>query len=230
MRYRNLVAAAMAGGAMLWFAPAAFGHIAVGGPGFAGQSQVLTFEVSHGCAGADTYSLEIHLPAEVTSVRAMASAEFGDPTVVYDAAEIPTSVVWDKTTAKDVDDQYYEVKIRIKVPDAPFTTLYFPATQKCRAADGTETTVEWSALPTDTGDEEPAPALAIVPARGAGWNKYTVPAAIDDLASYFSDAQIVWAGNAAYSANPTTMELIAGEDDVDVLTTIPAATEIWVKY
>ena len=76
---------------------------------------------------------------------------------------------------------------------------------------------------------EPAPLLVILPKRGAGWNKHEAPAAIDDL-SIFDDAEIVWVGDAAYSANPTTMALIAGEDGVSVLTEIAAGAEIWVKY
>ena len=74
-----------------------------------------------------------------------------------------------------------------------------------------------------------APTLTILPPRVPGWNKYTVKNKVTDLAA-FADAQIVWAGDAAYSANPATMELIKGEDDVTELTEIKAGAEIWVKY
>ena len=95
--------------------------------------------------------------------------------------------------------------------------------------------VEWKALPEEVaaapkGEEpEPAPALVILPARSAGWNKFTVPSKVTDL-SIFKDALIVWAGDAAYSANPATADRIKEEDGVTELTEIAAGTDIWVKY
>lgn len=222
----NYLAIALAGCALLASAPLALAHVSADGPAFAGENQVIAFHVGHGCSGADTYSLEIHLPEEVISVRAMPSA-FGSAQVVTDDAQLPTSVIWTKSgeDLKATDDQYYELKIRIAVPDQPFSTLEFPTTQICRAEDGTETTVEW-----DGSADEPSPSVVVMPARAAGWNKYTVSGSIDDLEAYFGDAQIVWAGNAAYSANPTTMALIEAEANVEPLATIEAGTEIWVKY
>ena len=81
----------------------------------------------------------------------------------------------------------------------------------------------------DAPSPEPAPALVVLPVRGPGWNKFTTKSAINDLA-IFNDAEIVWVGDAAYSSNATTKELIAGEDDVTPLTKIAAGAEIWVKY
>jgi uncharacterized protein YcnI len=195
---------------------------------------VLTFGIGHGCAGADTVKLEIAIPESVTSVRAMPSASFGDATVNYNDAKVITSISWSKDKARAIDDQYYQMAIRITVPDAPFTTLYFPAKQTCRAADGKETVVEWSALPiADSSDSseasEPAPALNILPVRSPGWNKFTVPSDIKDL-TVFNDAQIVWSGDAAYSGNPATQEQIKSEDGVSTLTEIKSGSEIWVKY
>jgi hypothetical protein len=144
-----------------------------------------------------------------------------------DTAGLPTAVVWSKTTVGDTDDQFYTVSMRITVPDTPFTTLYFPAIQTCRASDGTVTVVEWIGLPGDP--EEPAPALVIMPARYPGWNKITPTVAITDL-SLFDDAQIVWQGNAAYSSNPAIMDLITSESGVTVLSELAAGTDVWVKY
>ena len=88
-------------------------------------------------------------------------------------------------------------------------------------------------LPTDPvvdgGTDEPAPEL-VMPARKTGWNKYPVPQAVSDLAAPFGDAQIVWKGAAAYSANPATVELIAATSGVTPLTSLAANDEIWVKY
>jgi uncharacterized protein YcnI len=201
-------------------------HVSLGEVGLAGQRQVLDFRVGHGCSGADTLRVEVRLPPEITSVRAMPWA-FGAAEVVTDAGGVPTAVIWSKTTVRPQDDQYYAMAIRITVPDAPFTTLYFPTIQTCQAADGTESVVGWVGLPGDP--EDPAPKLNILPARYPGWNKLVAAEGITDL-SLFNDAEIVWQGNAAYSSNPSIMDLIMTTPDVGVLSEISASTDIWVKY
>lgn len=215
-----------AGGSSLMLATGAVAHVSVQGPGFAGQNQVLTISTGHGCEGADTYRLEVDIPAEIVSLRAL-PGPWGEPEITVDGTGAVTQVAWSKATVRDADDSYYQQHIRVRVPDMPFTTLYFPATQYCRTSEGEELVVPWTALPGEKG--EPAAHLTVLPARSPGWNKYTAPAAIDDL-SVFDDAQIVWVGDAAYSANPTTMELIAAEDGVEVLAQIGANDELWVKY
>lgn len=209
-------------------------HVSVTGPGYAGQNQVLTFGVGHGCEGADTVRVEVTLPEEITSVRALPST-FGPVTLEADDAGVVRSIVWTKDAARELDEMYYQVAIRVRLPSEPFTTLLFPTAQTCRAADGTETTVDWAATPEEVaaaaeGEEpEPAPTLLILPPRMAGWNKYEAPKAIKDL-SVFDDAQIVWVGDAAYSSNPATAEMIENEEGVSTLTEIKAGAEIWVKY
>jgi uncharacterized protein YcnI len=201
-------------------------HVDVISPAFAGERQVVTFPVGHGCTGADTVGIRIHLPEEITAVRAL-PGPFGEAAVATSSAGVPMAVEWTKAAARTGDDQFYQFQIRITVPDLPFTTIYFKATQTCRSPAGEESIVEWSALPGEQG--EPAAGLLILPPRHPGWNKYVVPIQIDEL-TVFDDAQIVWSGDAAYSSNPATMELIANEPEVEVLATIPAASEIWVKY
>jgi uncharacterized protein YcnI len=226
--------ALVASGALLLASPA-LAHVSMSSPAFAKTSQVLTFGVGHGCEGADTKSIEVQIPKEVTSLRVVPSPLFSEGELKTDAAGVVTSVVWSKPNVRAKDDAYYQLQIRISVPDAPFTTLYFPTKQTCRSADGKETVVDWAALPTGEepaqGEEgpPPAPALVILPARAPGWNKYTVKAKLTDL-TIFNDAQIVWAGDAAYSSNPATAELIASEDGVEKLSEIAAGAEIWVKY
>jgi len=121
--------------------------------------------------------------------------------------------------------------LRLKAPDQPFTKVYFPAHQTCRAKDGTETVVDWVGIdePEDSMIE-PAPTLYVLPPRFPGWNKFTVSAAVDDLKGFFADAQIVWSGNKAYSINPATTELIAGTSGSSALTTLAEGEQIWVKY
>jgi periplasmic copper chaperone A len=206
-------------------------HVAVvSGPGFADTTQEVTFGVGHGCAGLDTYSITIEIPSEALSVRAVDSL-LGPADVVTDDSDLVTSVTWTKPAiSEDVRDVvYYKVALRLRVPNQPFSTLYFPTRQICRDALGAETVVDW--ISTDPESEaEPAPALTILPKRFAGWNKFMVSAAISDLSVYFSDALIVWKGDAAYSVNPLTAEQIADTEDVTVLTELDAGDEIWVKY
>ena len=228
--------AGLLGAVNLVFATTASAHVSMASPGFAGQTQVLNFSIGHGCEGADTFRLEVTIPKEVTSVRALPSV-FGDVEVKTDDAGVALAVIWSKATVRPKDDQYYQMAIRAKLPDAPFTTLYFTAKQSCRTADGKESVVDWAATAEEVAAAtakmdtapEPAPALTIVPVRATGWNKYTAKTKITDL-SIFNDAQIVWVGDAAYSNNPTTKELIKAESGVTELTEIKADAEIWVRY
>ncbi len=214
----------------------AHAHITVvSGAGFANTTQEITFGVAHGCSGADTYKVRIEIPSSVTSVRPERS-DFGRVSVEKDATGAVTAAVWQKADADalDADIAYYKLVIRLKVPNQPFTTLFFAAHQTCRAADGTLSTTDWVALPTDPvvdgGAAEPAPALNVLPARAPGWNMFTVPVAVADLSVFFSDAAIVWKGSAAYSANPSTQTLIGGTAGVTALSSLAAGDQVWVRY
>jgi uncharacterized protein YcnI len=228
---KNGLSAILAAG-MTLLAGTAYAHISVAGPGTADATYEATFGVGHGCEGFDTYSVEVTIPPGVTSVRPQFGGAFGKPTVTKDGAGVVTSVKWAKADLEPTDTNYYKLSIRMKLPNAPFTTVYFPTTQLCRdPATGKEYKTEWvstAAGETENGPE-PAPALFLLPARSPGWNKFTVPVAIKDL-SVFKDAQIVWAGNAAYSSNAATTELIAKEPNTTPLSELAAGTEIWVKY
>jgi hypothetical protein len=202
-------------------------HVSVSsGPVFAGATSELTFNIGHGCEGADTFRIEVRIPAGVTSVRPVDSV-FGKAVVTKDAAGTVTSVTWTKAAADvlPADTQLYKLTVSAKLPNAPFTTLSFPTIQGCRAADGTELTHEW----TGATATDPAPSVFLFPARTPGWNKYTVDQPIKDL-TVFKDAQIVWAGTAAYSANPSTLGLIQQEANTQVLSDIQPGTEIWIRY
>lgn len=222
------------GSAALLISSTALAHVSVSGPGFADTTQVLTFAVGHGCEGSDTVAIEVSIPDEVTTVRALVGPDgFGQPVLTRDDAEVITKVTWTKAEAEAGDDRYYQFGLRIRVPNMPFETLLFPTKQTCRNADGDEIVADWALSPEEAaegGDHAlEAPALKILPPRKAGWNKYTVEDKIEDL-SIFDDAQIVWLGDDAYSSNEATKELIESDDDVGELTEIAAGSEIWVKY
>ena len=225
----------LVGACLLALPGSALAHVSVSGAAYANQNTLLTFGVGHGCEGADTVAIEVSIPKEVTGVRIMPSGVFPAAEIKTDDAKIVTAVVWTKDTTRATDDGYYQLQIRAKMPDAPFTTVLFPARQTCRKADGTETVVDWKATPEEVAaapmgmEPEPAPTLVVLPVRAPGWNKFTTKVAIADL-KIFNDAEIVWVGDAAYSGNATTAEQIKSEDDVTELTKIAANAEIWVKY
>lgn len=231
---RRLSALVGTGVSLALASPSASAHVSIDGPGFADKNQIIRFDVGHGCEGSDTRSVRVEIPAEVLSVRAVDS-NLGRATVEVDDAGLVTAVTWEKP-ASDVlpsDTNYYTVALRIRVPNQPFTTLYFPTIQTCETADGETLEVPWTAAAAEgevPEGEEPAPALVILPARVPGWNKLTVPVDIDDVSQYFADAQIVWKDEAAYSPNPATTELIAGTEGVSSLGSLEAGDEIWVKY
>ncbi len=220
-------------GIVVLLAATAQAHISIAsGPAFANTSQQVRFAVGHGCAGADTYRVQIEIPAGVSSVRPEPS-DFGQADVETDAAGTVVAVTWTKPEASvlDADTQYYELVVRLKAPDQPFSTVYLPSHQTCRAADGTETVVDWVGIdeaPDST--VEPAPELYVLPPRFPGWNKFTVGNAVDDLKGFFGDAQIVWAGNQAFSVNPATTELIGATAGVSTLTSLAKGDQIWVRY
>jgi uncharacterized protein YcnI len=209
-------------------------HIGIAGPGFADTNQVITFSVGHGCEGSDTRSVRVEIPSEVLSVRAVDS-NLGRASVELDDAGLVSSVTWEKPESEVLpsDTNYYTLALRLRVPNQPFTTLYFPAYQTCQTADGELIEVAWSAAVSEDEvpeGEEPAPSLIILPARVTGWNQLTVPVDVEDLSVFFSDAQIVWKGEAAYSSNAATTELIGSTDGVTELTSLEEGDEIWVKY
>ncbi len=213
----------------------AIAHIeALTSPAVAGTTQEVTLSVGHGCAGADTWSVRTVIPAGVASVRAMPS-DFGRSTLETNASGTPVAVNWVRADADllPVDTNYYKLTLRARMPNAPFTTVFFPTEQKCKLADGGVGVNLWtntSGIPPDAGEPEEAPAVALVPAHKPGWNKMTVPVAVTELDVYFSNAQIVWKGNAAFSANPSVAQLISATSGVTELTSLAANDEIWVKY
>jgi len=221
--------------AIVWLAASnASAHVSVtGGIGFANQTQEITFGVGHGCSGVDTLSVRIEIPAGVTSVRAIGGL-LGAPKVQTDGAGLVTAVTWRKPMNELAigDPNYYKVSLRAKLPDAPFSILYFPAKQTCSTPEGVMSSVDWVATPAmpDAGAGEPAPSLIVLPSRTPGWNKFTLKQAVNDLKSAFGDAQIVWREASAYSASATTTELIANTSGVTPLTGLAAGETVWARY
>ena len=218
-------------------------HITIAsGPAIANKSgQKISFAVSHGCTDAnnsklDTLSIQVDIPAGIdpTSVRPMPSDFAPTPEVTRTGTNV-TAVKWSRNPADLQGDDlaYYEVTLRLKVLDVPFTKIPFVITQVCRPRGGTgadDVTVVWSGPSTNP---EPSPALVVVPAHSTGWNKLvlTTGVAVADFGAYFADAQIVWKATSAFSPNATVTGLIARTTGAAALTTnLVSGDEIWVKY
>jgi uncharacterized protein YcnI len=214
---------------------------------YANANVEASFNVGHGCENKyDTYSVKIRIPSGVTSLRMVENGSFATVTAERNAAGDVTAVTYTKaqSAVRAADDAYYKLVLRFRLPNTPFATLYFPTTQVCKSQDGSTTsTTEWVSTgeehSADAGEaEEPAPALTVLPARTPGWNRYTLAEGVGPsgnsaklkVDALFKDALIVWAGDAAYSANPNTAAQIAAEDGVEVLETLEPGTEFWVKY
>jgi hypothetical protein len=228
---------------ILTLSSVASAHISIpSGIALAGKTgQKITFGINHGCtapggAKLDTLSIQIEIPTGIdpTSVRAVGS-DFDPAPVVAKTGTNVTSVKWTRNAAdlQPEDVAYYEITFRAKVNDVPFTKIPFVITQVCRPKNGTildDVTVVWTG---PSSAAEPSPELAVGPSHGTGWNKLTLTAGVAaaDLGVYFADAQIVWKGTEAFSANTAVSALIGMTPGVTPLTSdLAAGDEIWVKY
>lgn len=229
---------------LAWFVPSlAAAHITIAsGPAIANKSgQKVTFAINHGCTDAnnnklDTLSIQVDIPAGIdpTSVRPMPSDLAATPAITRNGANV-TSIKWSRNPAdlQSADLAYYEITLRLKVMDVPFTKIPFVITQVCRPQGGMpadDVTVVWTG---PSSNPEPSPLLVVVPPHSPGWNKLvlTTAVAVADFGSYFGDAQIVWKGTAAFSPNATVASLIAKTAGAATLATdLQTGDEIWVKY
>ena len=214
----------------------AYAHVSVAnGPHFSGKRSVITLNVPHGCEGSDTYRIEVDLPEGLTGTRPMDNS-FGKATIEKDNEDNVVKLIWTKIDGALLDDDthLYQVTFRGMLEINPFTTAYFPTVQFCRSSDGVESTNEWVGISAGHNhgggaETKPAPAMMVYPERYVGWNVYTIDEHVHDL-SVFADAEIVWVGNSAYSANPNTRAQIENDASVDLLDAIHPGTEVWVKY
>jgi periplasmic copper chaperone A len=221
----------------------------------AGKTYELVLAVPHGCAytttsgtedSADTYKIEVSIPAGFVGVRPIIDGVFGKPRLAKDANGAVTTITWEKPAALDstADDQSYRVALRSTAPSAPFTTAQFNVKQSCRnPAGGADLVVDWANYGTPATNQSPK--VKIYPARAPGWNKYSIAANQEQhgaaavkafLADYFADAQIVWVapgthdGHGGYSASAetTTASYYAIADEAALM--LHANEVLWVKF
>jgi hypothetical protein len=230
----------------------------------AGKSYELVLTIPHGCAytkadgsaaEADTYKVEVAIPAGFGGVRPITDAVFGRPQFERDAAGTVTKLTFTKASTYDAtaDDQVHRIAIRGTAPNAPFTTIRFDTKQWCKnPAGGADLLTDWSAYGSPASNQSPK--VKIFPARSPGWNKFQLAATNEKhtladvqalMTDFFADAQIVWLDTGSgsprgiYSANPVTtlkIKALASRDPMTYELTarstsmIHAADVLWVKY
>jgi periplasmic copper chaperone A len=230
----------------------------------AGKSYELVLAVPHGCAytkeggvaaEADTYKVEVSVPAGFAGVRPIIDGVFGRPTLTKDASNAVTKLIWTKAASFDSsdDDQSYRIGLRGTAPNAPFTTIVFNTKQFCKNPLGGDDLVnDWSAYGTPPSNQSPK--VKVFPARSPGWNKYSLAATNEKhtqadvkalLTDFFADAQIVWlpagtnTGAGAWSSNTETalrIKTLASKDPgtyeiaANATVMIHSTDILWAKY
>lgn len=124
------------------------------------------FRVPHGCGAAATTRITVTLPDGVTATRPMPKpgwtlvltprADASAPTGHGAVAEVGT-VTWEG--GRLPNEHYDEFVLRIRMPDRPGETIWFPVRQDCEGGS----TVEWTQVPTAGTrlSDYPTPAASI---------------------------------------------------------------------
>lgn len=209
-------------------------HVSVTNKLYSNSYSQIEMTIPHGCDGFDTVKLEVTLPSGLPGVRPLDS-EFGLATTEVDEEGNVTKITWKaKKTLYESDSHAYSIAFRTKTPDAVFSTLYFPTVQTCLSPEGDELTSEWVGINSGHDHEAesevlPAPYAVLYPKVAPGWHQFTATDHLHDM-GIFNDAEIVWKGDEAYSANAHTMTMIEDDATATVLSEIHPAETFWVKY
>ncbi|WAP51725.1 YcnI family protein [Arthrobacter sp. ATA002] len=137
----------------------------------AGESALLTFELSHGCAGSPTTAVTVTLPEQITDATptahpgwtiSKATEDFAEPQVLDNGTSIgsrTSQVVF--TAVEPLPDGVRDTfQLTVRLPDAAGETMAFPVLQTCTKGE-----TDWAQLPaeeqSDADLESPAPAFTI---------------------------------------------------------------------
>lgn len=117
----------------------------------AGSVQIVGFTVEHGCEGSATIQLDMRLPDGVTDAvpepLAGWTADVSEGVVTFVGGPLP-------------DDVEGTFRVRMTLPMASGTTIYFPFVQRCEQGE-----IRWIDIPSDgsgTELDEPAPAMNLL--------------------------------------------------------------------
>lgn len=117
----------------------------------AGSEVSVGFTVQHGCDGSPTIQLDMRLPDGVTNANPEPpdgwTGNVDDNVVTFQGGPL-------------ADDTELTFRVRMALPPAPDTTIYFPFVQRCEVGE-----IRWIDIPSDgSGAEldEPAPAMQLL--------------------------------------------------------------------
>jgi len=142
-------------------------HVAIATPTApAGSVYKAVFVIPHGCMTSPTISVRVNVPVGIISVKPMPKSGW-NITVVRGKIrkqakknDPVTAVVW--TGGPLPNEQFDEFTLRVKLPDAPDTVLYFPVIQTC--IKGVNRWVQIPAPGQDKYDlERPAASIRLLP-------------------------------------------------------------------
>ncbi|MCC9175750.1 YcnI family copper-binding membrane protein [Arthrobacter sp. zg-Y179] len=140
----------------------------------AGESALLTFDLSHGCEGSPTTALTFTLPDELADATPTAhpgwdikkvTEELAEPRTLPNGSQVSSRTSEIVYTAKEPlpDGVRDTITLGVDLPDAEDTTLAFPVLQSCEKGE-----TDWSQIPTDGQSghdlDSPAPAVTITEA------------------------------------------------------------------
>jgi uncharacterized protein YcnI len=128
--------------------------------------------VPHGCKDSPTVRLRVRIPEGVSGVKPqpkpgwkleITRAKLATPLDDGHGGKIAEGVAEVAWSGGSLPDEHYdEFAMRVKLPDRPGATLYFPVVQECK--QGVHRWIEIPAAEQRADDlKEPAPALRLTP-------------------------------------------------------------------
>ncbi len=138
----------------------------------AGVYYKAVLRIAHGCNGSPTVAVRVRLPENVSDVKPQPKPGWTLETVKQKLVQ-PYTDAEGRVVTESVreihwrgglllDEHYDEFVFRIRLPNKPGETLYFPTVQECR-----EGTHRWIEIPGPKGARreqgEPAPHLKLLP-------------------------------------------------------------------
>ncbi|MCC9146736.1 MULTISPECIES: YcnI family protein [unclassified Arthrobacter] len=144
----------------------------------AGETALLTFDLSHGCEGSPTTALTFTLPDALVDATPTAHAgweikkvteELAEPQTLPNGSQVSSRTSEIVYTAKEplADGVRDTIALSVVLPDAEDTTLAFPVRQTCAEGE-----TDWSQIPAEGQSghdlDSPAPAVTITEADDDG--------------------------------------------------------------
>lgn len=143
------------------------------GTAAAGQSATIGFGIGHGCEGSPTTSVSIRIPAGVSSAKpvpkpgwriSITRGKLPQPVKDFAGNTVTRGVLAVTWSGGRLLDAHFDTfQLRLRMPNTPGKTLYFPTVQRCVKGQHRWITIPRAGQPEP---EEPAPAVRLVRSSG----------------------------------------------------------------